>query len=325
MSQFAFDHDDVLAAADRLRGVAHRTPVMTSRSVDERTGAQVFFKCENLQRTGSFKFRGACNAIMQFTPAQKRAGVLTYSSGNHAQGIALAAKLHGIPATIVMPSDAPASKLAATRGYGAEVILYDRATESREEIGARLQRERGSVLVPPYDHPHVAAGQGTMALELLEEVGKLDVILAAIGGGGMISGCAVAVRGMSPTTRVIAVEPSIADDAYRSLKSGTLQSVANPPTVADGVRTPSLGAITFPILREMLDDIVTVSEESIMRATLFLIERLRMMVEPTAGLPFAPLLDGSLKLEGKRVGVILCGGNVDIATLAEFERKLQQN
>jgi threo-3-hydroxy-L-aspartate ammonia-lyase len=307
---------DVEAAAARLAGHARRTPVLTSRTVDERVGAHVFFKCEGFQRTGSFKFRGAFNALSRQPEEQKSRGVVTYSSGNHAQAVALAGKLLGVPATIVMPHDAPEVKLAATRGYGAEVLLYDRAEKRREEVGAALARERGLALIPPYDHPDVVAGQGTTARELYEEAGTLDLLLVPCGGGGLLSGCAIAARALSPNCRVVGVEPENADDAARSFRTGTLHTVENPDTVADGVRTPSLGKVTFPLVLRYVDGFVTVSEEAILRATRFLWERLKVVVEPTGALPAAALLEGLVPVEpGARVGVVVSGGNVDVGRI----------
>lgn len=303
---------DVEAAVARLAGHARRTPVLTSRTVDERVGAHVFFKCESFQRTGSFKFRGAFNALSRLSEEQKEWGVVTYSSGNHAQAVALAGKLLGVPATIVMPEDAPKVKLDATRGYGAEVLLYDRAEERREEVGAALASERGLALVPPYDHPDVVAGQGTTAKELFEETGALDLLLVPCGGGGLLSGCAIAARVLAPGCRVVGVEPENADDATRSFRTGTLRTVENPDTIADGVRTPSLGEVTFPLVLGNVDGFVTVSEEAILRATRFLWERMKVVVEPTGALSAAPLLEGLVSVEaGARVGVVVSGGNVD--------------
>jgi len=307
----------VAAAAERLRGIAHRTPVLTSRTIDERTGARVFFKCENFQRMGAFKFRGAYNALARMPAEDRRRGVLTYSSGNHAQALALAGRLLGAPVTVVMPSDAPAIKVAATRGYGGEVVLYDRASgPTREEIGTRLASERGLLLVPPFDHPDVIAGQGTTATELIEETGALDLLLVPCGGGGLLSGCALAARALSPKCRVIGVEPVLADDATRSFRTRTLHTVRNPDTIADGVRTPSLGKITFPLVLDNVDDMVTVSEEAIVAATLELWNRMKIVVEPTGALPAAALFEGVVAARGLRVGVVVSGGNVD------FERVL---
>jgi len=307
----------VAAAAERLRGIAHRTPVLTSRTIDERTGARVLFKCENFQRMGAFKFRGAYNALARMSAQDRRRGVITYSSGNHAQAVALAGRLLGAPVTVVMPSDAPAVKVAGTRGYGGEVVLYDRAAgPTREEIGTRLAAERGLTLVPPFDHPDVIAGQGTTAMELIEETGALDLLLVPCGGGGLLSGCALAARALSPKCRVVGVEPANADDATRSFRTRTLQTVHNPDTIADGVRTPSLGKITFPLVLENVDDMVTVSEDAIVAATLLLWNRMKIVVEPTGALPAAALLEGAVSARGLRVGAIVSGGNVD------FERVL---
>ena len=315
--------DDVLGAARRLVGVAHRTPAMTCGALDARVGATVFLKCENLQRVGAFKIRGAYNAL-SLIPEERRAnGVLAFSSGNHAQGVALAARLLGMRATIVMPKNAPAPKRAATEGYGATVVDYDPETESREDVAARLLAKAapGSepTLVPPYDHAGVIAGQGTAALELFDQVGDLDALLLPCGGGGLLSGSALAARARSPRCRVIGVEPEVADDATRSFRTGILQTVKNPPTIADGVRTPSLGRLTFPLVRANVDDMVTVSEASIGDAVRFLLERTKLLVEPSGALGVAALLSGAAKLHG-RVGVILSGGNVATETLVSILR-----
>ncbi|MCC6464133.1 MAG: threo-3-hydroxy-L-aspartate ammonia-lyase [Planctomycetes bacterium] len=307
--------DDVHSAALALRGVANRTPVVTSRSADSVTGASLFFKCENLQRVGAFKFRGAYNALSRLGAEQRKAGVLTWSSGNHAQAVALAGRLLGIPRTIVMPDDAPAVKLAATRSYGAEVVLYDKHQQTREELGRGIAAQRGLTIIPPYDHPHIVAGQGTAALELVQETAGLDAVLAPVGGGGLLSGTAVATKGLLPGARVIGVEPALADDPARSFRTGQLQTVHTPETIADGARTPSLGRLPFEIIRRLVDDIVTVSDEAIVRAMLFCWERLKLVVEPTGALPLAALLEGAVKLPGKRVGVILSGGNADFRAL----------
>ncbi len=309
---------DVEASARCLHGVARKTPVMTSTTVNELTQSQVFFKCENFQRTGSFKFRGAYSALSQLSEEQKQRGVLTYSSGNHAQAIALAGKLLNIPATIVMPEDAPAVKLAATRGYGAEVILYDRAEANRQELGEKIAAERGLTIVPPYDKVEVIAGQGTAAKELFEEVGDLDLLVVCCGGGGLLSGCAIAAKTLSPQCRVIGAEPARADDATRSFHTKTLQVIHNPDTIADGARTPSLGKLTFPLVLHYVDDMVTVSEEAILRTTFFIWERMKIVVEPTGVLAAAALLEGVVTAAGKRVGVIVSGGNVDIRALARL-------
>ncbi|MBW4697677.1 MAG: threo-3-hydroxy-L-aspartate ammonia-lyase [Aphanocapsa lilacina HA4352-LM1] len=310
--------DDVQAAADRLRGVAHRTPVLTSRTVNGLTGAEVFFKCENFQRMGAFKFRGAYNALSQLDAAQRRRGVLAYSSGNHAQAIALAGRILNIPTTIVMPSDAPAVKRRATEGYGGEVILYERAETTREALAARLAHERGLAVIPPFDHPQVVAGQGTAGLELFEQVGPLDMLLVCCGGGGLLSGCAIAAAAMSPGCRVVGVEPEQADDATRSFYSGALHTVHNPATIADGARTPSLGTVTFPLVRHCVHQMVTVEEEAIGRAMLFLWERLKIVVEPTGALGAAALFEGRVEAAGKRVGVIVSGGNVDLQAICQL-------
>src|SRR5919202_6135187 len=291
---FPVTYADVEAAAERLAGVAHRTPVLTSRTVNERTNSQVFFKCENFQRAGSFKFRGAYNALAQLSEEQKQQGVLTFSSGNHAQGIALSVQLLGIPTTIVMPQDAPEVKQAATRGYGAEVILYDRAEAKREELARNLALERPLTVIPPYDHPHIIAGQGTAAKELIEEVGELDMLLVCCGGGGLLSGCAIATKTLSQNCRVIGVEPSQADDATRSFYTKILQTIDNPNTIADGARTPSLGQLIFPLVLHYVNDMVTVSEEAILRTLFFLWERLKIVVEPTGVLAAAALLESAV-------------------------------
>jgi threonine dehydratase len=308
--------DDVLAAADRIRGAAHRTPVATSRTLDERLSARLFLKCENLQRAGAFKFRGAYNAIARLTAAERSRGVLAYSSGNHAQAIALASRLLGAAATIVMPSDAPPAKRRATEGYGARVVAYDREREDREDVARRLQAEGDPVLIPPFDHPDVIAGQGTAALELFEEVGPLDLLLVPCGGGGLLSGSALAARGRSPGCRVIGVEPELGDDATRSFKTGVLATVRNPATIADGARTSSLGALTFPLVRALVSDMVTVPDSALVRAVVFVLERMKLAVEPTGVLGLAAALDDRIDVSGRRVGVILSGGNVDLSMIS---------
>jgi threonine dehydratase len=303
----------LLEARRRVSGVAHRTPVVTSRTLDERLGAQLFLKCENLQRMGAFKFRGAWNMISRLPADARRRGVIAYSSGNHAQAVALVAQLLGIPATIVMPSTAPAPKLEATRGYGAEVVFYDVVGEEREAMAARLARERGMTLVPPFDHPDIVAGQGTAALELLEETGPLDLLLAPVGGGGLLSGTALAARHLSPGCRVIGVEPEAGDDGGRSFRSGRLERIAMPRTIADGARTTSLGALTFEIIRREVADMTSVPDDELVRAMRFMWERVKLVVEPTGVLGLAALLAGRVPCAGKRVGVILSGGNVELA------------
>ncbi|MBW4669527.1 MAG: threo-3-hydroxy-L-aspartate ammonia-lyase [Cyanomargarita calcarea GSE-NOS-MK-12-04C] len=309
---------DVEAAAKHLAGIAHCTPVLTSRTVNQRTQTQAFFKCENFQRTGSFKFRGAYNALSQLSVEQKHSGVLTFSSGNHAQAIALSGQLLNIPTTIVMPDDAPAVKQTATRGYGAEVILYNKWETNREELAQNLSQQRGLTLIPPYDYPHVVAGQGTAAKELIEEVGELDLLLVCCGGGGLLSGSAISAKSLSPNCKIIGVEPERADDATRSFYSKTLQTVNNPDTIADGARTPSLGKITFPLVLEYVDDMVTVSEEAILRTMFFMWERLKIVVEPTGVLAAAALLEGVVKIKQGRVGVIISGGNVDLKQVGQL-------
>jgi threonine dehydratase len=311
-------YDDVLAAAERLRGHAHRTPVATSRTLDEALGARVFLKCENLQRMGAFKFRGAYNAISRLTPEERTRGVLAYSSGNHAQAVALACRLLDTRATVVMPFDAPAAKRAGTEGYGAQVVAYDPAREKREAIAARLQAEGGAVLIPPFDHPDVIAGQGTAAAELVAEVGSLDVLLVPCGGGGLLSGCALSARALSPGCRVVGVEPEAGDDATRSFRTRTLQTVDHPRTIADGARTPSLGKHTFPLVLENVDDMVTVPDADLVEAMRFVWERMKLVVEPTGVLGLAAARTGRVDVRGKRVGVILSGGNVDVTKAAEW-------
>lgn len=313
LPDITFDH--VRQAAENLRGVAHRTPVLTSRLIDAHLGAKVFFKPECLQRTGSFKFRGACNAVMSLSQEQRRRGVIAYSSGNHAQGLALACSLQGVPCTIVMPADAPAVKRAGTEAYGAEVVTYARGGESRESIGARLSQERGLTLIPPFDHPAIIAGQGTAALELFEELGELDAFYVCVGGGGLLSGCALAARGMAPRTRVIGVEPAQADDGCRSFHTGVLHQNPDPETIADGARTTSLGELTFPLIRAHVDEMISVSEDQIVRAMGFAMERLKVLIEPTGALGFAGALQQRGTVHG-RIGVLISGGNVDLRRFA---------
>jgi threonine dehydratase len=308
---------DIEGAAARLKGVAHRTPVVTSTQFDERTGCRAFFKCENLQRMGAFKFRGAYNALSLLGPAERARGVVAFSSGNHAQAVALAGKLLGISATIVMPADAPAVKVAATKGYGAKVVLYDRnAGESREAVAAKIAEETGATVVPPFDAPAIVAGQGTAAKELVEETGPLDFLFVPTGGAGLLSGCALAARALSPDIRVIGVEPAAGDDGARSFRTKTLQRVQNPQTIADGARTESLGAVTFPLVLANVHDILTVSDAQIVEALRFLWERMKLVVEPTGALAAAAVLSGAVDVRGKRVGIILSGGNVDLKAIA---------
>jgi threonine dehydratase len=313
----ALTFDDVASAARRLAGVAYRTPVATSRTLDERVGARVFLKCENVQRMGAFKFRGAYNAISRLSDDERARGVVAFSSGNHAQAVALASRLLGTQATIVMPEDAPAAKRAATEGYGAAVVSYDPAREDREAIAARLREERGLALIPPFDHPHVIAGQGTAALELIEEAGELDALVVPCGGGGLLAGSALAARRLRPGCRVVGVEPAAGDDGARSFRAGTLQTVKNPRTIADGARTPSLGVITFAVIREHASDIVTVTDAEIVDAMRVLWERMKLVVEPTGALGVAALLARRVD-PGRRVGVVLSGGNVDLAAAGRW-------
>lgn len=312
------DYSDIEAASRRILGVAHRTPVLTSRTADQLAGASLFFKCENFQRMGAFKFRGACNAIGRFSDEQRRAGVLTYSSGNHAQAIALSASLVRIKSAIIMPHDAPALKVQATLGYGGEVITYDRYKEDREEIGRRLAQERGMTLIPPYDHPDVIAGQGTAAKELFEETGTLDVLLVCLGGGGLLAGSAIAAAALSPTCKVIGVEPELGNDGQQSLARGEVVHIPVPDTIADGAKVTHVGDHNFAIMQRHVDQIVTVSDAQLVATMRFFAERMKMVVEPTGCLAAAAALHGVLPLAGKRVGVLISGGNVDLATFARM-------
>lgn len=305
-------YDDVVAAAGRIAGVAHRTPVLTSRTVDAELGAQVFFKCENLQRMGAFKFRGAYNALAKFDAAQRKAGVIAFSSGNHAQGIALAARELGMPATIVMPQDAPAAKVAATQGYGANVVFYDRYTQDREQITRDLAERNGLTLIPPYDHADVLAGQGTAARELFEEVGELDAFFVCLGGGGLLSGSALSTRALSPKCKLYGVEPEAGNDGQQSFRSGAIVHIDTPKTIADGAQTQHLGNITFPIIRRDVDDILTVSDAQLVDAMRFFATRMKLVVEPTGCLGFAAARARAAELQGKKVGVLISGGNVDM-------------
>ena len=304
----------VKAAQKRIEGHAHVTPVMTSRTLNQLTGAEIYLKCENFQRMGAFKFRGAYNAMSRLTDDQKKRGVITHSSGNHAQAVALVGRLLGIKTVVVMPDDAPVIKRAATEAYGASVISYDPGETSREKISLDLANRHGYTLVPPYDHIDIVAGQGTAALELLDELKSLDMLMVPCGGGGLLSGCAVAARAISPNCRVIGIEPILADDATKSFHSGKLHTVTNPPTIADGTRTPSLGKVTFPLVLEYVDDMQTVSESAIVEAVKFLFYRLKLVVEPSGALGVAALLSGEIQPRG-RVGIILSGGNIDGTTM----------
>ncbi len=310
--------DDVRSAAERLQGVAHRTPVLRSRTLDALVGAEVHLKCENFQRVGAFKFRGAYNAASRLTPAQLSRGIVAYSSGNHAQAVALAARELGTSAVIVMPEDAPPSKRAATEGYGAEIVTYDRYTGDRAAVAEALAAERGLTVVPPYEHPHVMAGQGTAALELVEEAGELGLLLAPVGGGGLIAGSATAVKGLRPATRVIGVEPEAGDDTKRSLEAGRRVSIPVPRTIADGQALPTPGELTFSVNRRLLDGIVLVGDDEIREAMRFAFERLKIVLEPSGATPLAALLTGRAAPLPGRVGVILSGGNVDAARFARL-------
>lgn len=304
---------DVEAAAFRIAGHAHKTPVNTSRTFNEMVGAEVFFKCENFQRMGAFKFRGAFNSLAKFTPEQKRAGVVAFSSGNHAQGIALSAQLLGMPATIVMPHDAPAAKVAATKGYGASVVIYNRYEEDREAIGRKLAEEKGLTLIPPYDHPDVLTGQGTAAKELFEEVGPLDALYVPLGGGGLLSGTALSTRALAPNCRLYGVEPEAGNDGQQSFRTGSIVHIDTPKTIADGAQTQHLGNFTFSIIKRDVDDILTATDAELVAMMRFLAERMKMYVEPTGCLGAAAALKNSESIQGKRVGVIISGGNVDLA------------
>ncbi len=314
MTTFALPtYADVEAAASRIAGVAHRTPVHTSRTLNEIIGAEVFFKCENFQRMGAFKFRGAFNALAKFSPEQRKAGVVAFSSGNHAQGIALSAKILGIPATIVMPHDAPAAKVAATKGYGAKVIVYDRYTEDREAIGRRLADENGLTLIPPYDHPDILSGQGTAARELFEDAGSLDSLFVPLGGGGLLSGSALSARALAPHCVVYGVEPEAGNDGQRSFRSGEIVHIETPNTIADGAQTQHLGNYTFEIIKRDVSDILTASDADLVNAMQFFAARMKMIVEPTGCLGLAAVLNAKDSLRGKRVGVLVSGGNIDLA------------
>ncbi|VVE81436.1 threo-3-hydroxy-L-aspartate ammonia-lyase [Pandoraea sputorum] len=314
----AITYGDVVAAHDRIREAAHRTPVLTSRTADAMTGAHLFFKAENFQRMGAFKFRGAYNAISQFTAGQKRGGVLAFSSGNHAQAIALSARELGVPAVILMPQDAPQMKIDATRGYGAEVILFDRYKEDREALSKRLAEERGMTLIPPYDHPHVMAGQGTAVKELIEDAGELDMLLVCLGGGGLLSGSAVAARALNPNIEIYGVEPEAGNDGQQSFRKGEIVHIETPRTIADGAQTQHLGQYTFPVIRSLVDDILTVTDDELVQTMKFFASRMKIVVEPTGCLAAAAAMQGKVDVRGKRVGVILSGGNVDLARFAKL-------
>jgi threonine dehydratase len=311
-------YDDVITAAWRIGGVAHRTPVLTSRTADERTGAKLFFKAENFQRGGAFKFRGAYNAIARLSTEARQRGVVAFSSGNHAQAIAYAGQLQDVPTVIIMPKDAPAMKVAATKGYGGEVVLYDRYTEDREAIGRRLSMERGLTLIPPYDHVDVIAGQGTAVKELIEEVGPLDMLLVCVGGGGLLAGSALAAKALSPDCRIFGVEPEAGNDGQQSFRKGSIVRIPVPATIADGAQTTYLGQKTFPIICALAEDMVTVSDAMLVETMRFFLERMKIVVEPTGCLAAAAALNGVVPCAGQRVGIILSGGNVDPRMLAGF-------
>jgi threo-3-hydroxy-L-aspartate ammonia-lyase len=309
---------DVEAAAGRLAGHAHRTPVMTSRIVDEASGASVFFKCENFQRMGAFKFRGAFNALSKLAPDARSRGVIAFSSGNHAQAVALASRILGIDATIVMPDDAPVSKMEAARGYGGRVVTYDRYLENREEIAQRLAAERGAAIVPPYDHPAVIAGQGTAAAELIEQAGRLDSLFVCLGGGGLLSGSALAAKALSPGCAVFGVEPEAGNDGQQSFRRGSIVRIAVPKTIADGAQTQALGRYTFEIIRRDVLDILTASDGELIECMRFFATRMKIVVEPTGCLGFAAVRALGARLAGQRVGVIISGGNIDGERMASL-------
>jgi len=308
--------EDVARAHGRIKAVVHRTPVLSSATIDTLAGAKVFFKPENLQRMGAFKIRGAYNALSQLAAEDGKRGVVAFSSGNHAQAVALAGKLLGVPATIVMPADAPRVKLEATRGYGAEVVSYDPNREDRQKIAEKLASERGLTVIPPFDHPHILAGQGTAAKELIEDAGPLDLLLVPCGGGGLLSGCAIAAKHLSPACRVIGVEPAAGDDGQRAFRSGKLVTIGLPDTIADGARTMSLGKITFALIRKHVDDMLTVTDAELLKSMFFLWERMKIVVEPTGALAAAALLEKKIDAKGKRIGVVLSGGNVDVKAIS---------
>lgn len=312
------NYEDVAAAAERIKDFINKTPVLTSRTVNNEFEAEVFFKCENFQRVGAFKFRGAMNALLQFSETQKKAGVVAFSSGNHAQAIAFSSKILGIPATIIMPKDAPAAKMAATREYGGNIVEFDRYTEDREKIGKEIAEKNGLTLIPSYDHPHVIAGQGTAAKELFEEVGDLDYLFVCLGGGGLLAGSALSARQLSPNCKIYGVEPALGNDGQMSFRKGEIVHIDTPPTIADGAQTQYLGKLTFPIIQQKVDDILTVTDEELINAMKFFAERMKMVVEPTGCLGFAAARNLKDELKGKRIGIIISGGNVDISKYAEF-------
>ena len=318
MSQLAISFDDVKAAHERIAKAAHRTPVFTSSTADAMTGAKLFFKCENFQRMGAFKFRGAYNALSLLSAEQRAKGVVTYSSGNHAQAVALSAKLLGIRAVIIMPEDSPAMKVAATKGYGAEVIFYDRYKEDRDAIGKKMASEHGLSLVKPYDDPHVMAGQGTAVKELIEEAGELDVVLAPLGGGGLLSGSSVAAKALCPKCTVYGVEPEAGNDGQQSFRAGKIIRIETPRTIADGAQTLFLGDYTFPVIQQNVSDIFTASDAELVSAMQFFAERMKMVVEPTGCLAAAAVFNKKFDVAGKRIGIVISGGNTDLTKFSGF-------
>ena len=318
MSDLPITYRDIVAAHERIAGVVHRTPILTSRTANDAVQAHVFFKCENFQRAGAFKLRGAYNALVQLSPEEKVAGVVAYSSGNHAQAVALAAKLLGIKSVIVMPSDAPAAKMAATHDFGAEIVLYDRYREDREALASQLAEEGSLTLVPPFDHPHVMAGQGTTAKELFEDTDRLDLVLVPLGGGGLLSGCAVAARAINPKCTVIGVEPAAGNDGERSFRTGSIVHIDVPATIADGAQTQHLGRHTFPVIRELVDNVITVSDADLIETMRFFASRMKLVVEPTGCLGAAAVIQRRIDVTGKNVGVVISGGNIDMIRFAEL-------
>ena len=310
--------DDVLAAAARLEGIAHKTPVMQSSALNERLQAKIYVKCENFQRMGAFKFRGGFNALVKLNDSQRQAGVVAYSSGNHAQAVALSARILQIPATIFMPHDASPAKLAATKGYGAKVIGYDRYAEDASALATALAQANGLTFIPPFDHPDVLSGQGTAALELFQEVGELDAIFVCLGGGGLLSGSALAAKALSPGCRIVGVEPEAGNDVQQSFRTGERVKIATPVTIADGAQTPMVGAITFEIIKALVDDIHTVTDAQLVEGMRFYAERMKMIVEPTGCLSLAAAIQASESLKGQKVGLIISGGNIDMARFSQL-------
>lgn len=310
--------DDVIAAHNRIKTYVNATPIFTSTTINQQLGAELYFKCENYQKMGAFKFRGAMNALLQFNESQRKSGVITFSSGNHAQAIALAARTLGMPATIIMPADAPQAKIAATKGYGGKVVTYDRYTEDREIIGRELAEKQGSTLIPPYDHPHVIAGQGTAAKELIESVGQLDMLFTPLGGGGLLSGSLLSAKALAPNCQVYGVEPEAGNDGLQSLRSGKIVHIDTPKTIADGAQTQHLGDYTFAIIQQYVTDILTVKDEELISAMRFFAERMKMVVEPTGCLAFAAARQMKESVQGKKIGVIISGGNIDLNHFAKL-------